>query len=70
MSETPRPVLERALQQLPALQRRAVALSRIAGLAPADVALVLGLHETECRELLRRAMARMAVILGREEEGA
>ena len=60
-------MLGSALERLPEDYRRVVLLSHLAGLSRAEVAQAMGRTEASVRNLLNRALARLAVDLGRRQ---
>ncbi len=59
--------LEQAFDQLTEDQREVLTLHKIAGLSHAEIAAQTGRAEDACRQLLRRAMVRLSIILDAEE---
>ena len=57
--------VERTFDQLPDEYREVITLARIAGLSHAEISQKLGRSEPACRQLLKRAMVRLAVLLER-----
>ena len=57
--------VEKAFDELPDEYREVITLARIAGLSHAEIAQQLGRSEPACRQLLKRAMVRLAVLLER-----
>jgi RNA polymerase sigma factor (sigma-70 family) len=55
--------IERAFERLSEDHREVLSLARIAGLPSAEVARLMGRSEVACRQLLRRAQVRLAMLL-------
>jgi RNA polymerase sigma-70 factor (ECF subfamily) len=61
--------LEAALARLAEADRRVILLARVVGLPHAAIAEELGTSEVNARSALRRALARLAIELGRPDPG-
>jgi RNA polymerase sigma factor (sigma-70 family) len=57
--------LEEAFDELSEEYREIITLSRVVGLSHAEIAAQLGKNEEACRQLLRRALVKLSIALGK-----
>ena len=62
--------IERAFDELPTQQREVITLARVVGLSHAEIAEQLEITEDNSRQLLRRGLVRLQIILDRNAEDA
>ncbi|MEZ5962803.1 MAG: sigma-70 family RNA polymerase sigma factor [Planctomycetota bacterium] len=61
--------LERAFDELPDDYREVITLHKIVGLSHEEIARQTGRNEAACRQLLRRALIRLSMVLERADSG-